>query len=105
GRDGRALGALGELLAVGAEDEPVVDVLGRGRVERLVKAPVNRLVRPVVVPADHVCDPEVDVVDAGRELIGGGAVLAEERRASEPSDCDPGADGRAHGASVTAALA
>ena len=44
---------------------------------------VQRLVRPVVVAADHVRDPEVDVVDDAREVVGGGAVVAEQRHALE----------------------
>ena len=39
-----------------AEDQPVVDVLRRLGAERLEQPPVQRLVRPVVVPADHVRD-------------------------------------------------
>ena len=61
------------------EDQPVVDVLGRFRAERLGQLSMKRLVRPVVVPADHVRDPEVDVVDHAREVIRRGPVLAEER--------------------------
>ena len=44
---------------------------------------MERLVRPVVVPADHVRDPEVDVVHHARQVIGGRAVLANEGRAVE----------------------
>ena len=51
--------------------------------ERACEPAVQRLVRPVVVAADDVRDPEVDVVDDGRELVRGGAVLPEQRDAVE----------------------
>ena len=82
-RHGRALGPLRELLAVLAEDQPVVDELRRARPERLEQPAVERLVRPVVVPADHVRDPEVDVVHDARQVVGRRAVLADEGRAVE----------------------
>ena len=82
-RDGRAGRALGELLAVLAEDQAVVDELGRRRAERLEQAAVQLLVRAMVEAAHDVRDPEVDVVDDAREVVGRGAVLAEERRAPE----------------------
>ena len=44
---------------------------------------VELLVGPVVVAADDVRDPEVDVVDDARELVGRGAVLAQQRHALE----------------------
>ncbi len=44
----------------------------------------KRLVRAVVVSADHVRDPEVGVVDDARQVVGGGAVVAEEHHALEP---------------------
>ena len=56
-----------------------MDVLGRFRAERLGQLAVQRLVRPVVVAADDVRDPEVDVVDDARELIRRRPVLAEQR--------------------------
>ena len=45
---------------------------------------MQRLVRPVVVPAQDVRDPEVDVVDHSRKLIRRGAVVAQERDPVEP---------------------
>ena len=51
--------------------------------ERLEQPPVERLVRPVVVAADDVRDPEVDVVHDAREVVGRRAVLAHERDAVE----------------------
>ena len=77
--DRRSLGALRELLSVRSEDEAVVDELGRARAKRLEEPAVERLVRPVVVPANDVRDPEVEVVDDAREVVGRGAVLAHER--------------------------
>ena len=56
-----------------------MDVLGRLGAERARELRVQRLVRPVVVPADHVRDPEVDVVHDRGELVGGAAVLPHER--------------------------
>ena len=53
---------------------------GGSRAERLGQRAVQRLVRPVVVAADHVRDPEVDVVDDGRELVGRRAVRPQQRR-------------------------
>ena len=60
-----------------------MDVLGRGRSERLVELPVQILVRPVVVAADDVRDAELGVVDDAREVVGRSAVLAEERDPAE----------------------
>ena len=53
----------------------MVDVFWRRRLERLVESPVKLLVRTVVVPADDVRDPEVDVVDDARELVRSAPVL------------------------------
>ena len=49
-RDRRPLGPLGELLAVLAQDQAVVDVLRRRRPERLVEPAVEVFVRAVVSP-------------------------------------------------------
>src|SRR3954452_16976145 len=75
--------ALGELLAVLAQDQPVVDVLRRKGAESLVKTTMKRLVRPVVVAAVHVGDPEVDVVDDTRQVVRRRSVLPQKRRAIE----------------------
>jgi len=72
-RPGRALG---ELLAVFPEDQPVVDVLGRRRPERLVESTVDVLVGPVVVPAVDPSDAEVGVVHHAGEVVRRAAVLA-----------------------------
>ena len=87
--DRRSCRPLGELLPVLAEDQPVVDVLGRSRPERLVEATMEILVGPVVVAPVHVRDPEVGVVDHAREMVGRGAVLAEKRDAVEAVRSDP----------------
>ena len=58
----------------------MVDVLGwlppEGPSDRLVK----RCVREVILPADHVRDREVGVVDNRGEVIGRRAVCADQRR-------------------------
>jgi hypothetical protein len=73
GADGCALRPLGELLAVLAEDQPVVDELRDRRTECLEQPAMQGLVRPVVVAANDVRDPEVDVVDhARRWYVGSG---------------------------------
>ena len=74
---------LRQLLAVLAEDEPVVDHLRERPAERGGDPPVHRLVRPMVRAADHVRDPELEIVDHGRELVGRGAVRTDERRPVE----------------------
>jgi hypothetical protein len=81
--DGRALGALRELLAVRAEDEAVVDVFRRLRAKGFVQSAVEPLVRPMVIAANDVRDPEVDVVHDAREVVGGRVVVAEESDASK----------------------
>ena len=86
---GRAELALGELATVLAEDQPVVDVLRWPGAQRLGQLAVQRLVRAVVVPADHVRDPELDVVDDAREVVRRGPVLAQERDPPEPVPSEP----------------
>ena len=81
--DRRSRGALRELLAVLAEDQAVVDELGRLRAERLEQPAVERLVRPVVVAAEHVSDPEVDVIYDAGQVVGRRPVLAQQRDAVE----------------------
>ena len=60
-----------------------MDELRRCRAERLEQPPVQVLVRPVVVAANDVGDPEVDVVHHARKVIGRRAVLADERDSVE----------------------
>ena len=74
--DRRSRRALGELLAVLPEDQPVVDVLGRRRPEGLVETAVDVLVGPVVVPAVDVRDAEVGVVNHAGEVVRRAAVRA-----------------------------
>src|SRR2546425_3779773 len=76
--------AFGQLLPVVAEHEPVVDHLRKRSTERSGDPPVYRLVRPVVGPADDVCDAELEIVDDGCQLIGGGPVCSHERRSVQP---------------------
>src|SRR5262249_58747786 len=67
-----------------AEEERVVDERRRGRAERGEQPPMHCLVRTVVVAADDVGDPEVDVVHDRGELVRRGSVVAEERHTVEP---------------------
>ena len=75
--------ALRQLRAVVAEQQPVVDELGRLGSERADQLRLELGVRAMVGAADHVRDREVDVVDCARELIRGRAVGAQQRRAAE----------------------
>src|SRR3954468_4844327 len=84
-RDRRAGRPFRELLAVLAEDQPVMHELRRLRAERLEQPAVDRLVRAVVEAAHDVRDAEVDVVDDGGELVGRAAVLAQQRDPVETS--------------------
>ena len=61
-----------------------MDHLGQLAAERPGDPLLHLLVRPVVRAADDVRDPEIEIVDDGRELVGGGPVRARERRACEP---------------------
>src|ERR1044071_530690 len=83
GRDRRALCALRQLLPVRAHDEPVVDDVRRLRSERAVERRVQLLVRAMVRAADHMCDPEVGVVDDAREMERGRPVVAPHHHALE----------------------
>ena len=82
-RHSRSRRAFGELPSVLAQDQAVVDVFGRRRAERLGDPAMQLLVGAVVVAPDHMRDPEVDVVHDAGEVVGGGAVLADERHAFE----------------------
>ena len=70
--------ALGELLAVRAEDHRDVREDRHGHVERLVDHDLARGVGQVVVAADDVRDAHEGVVDDRREVVGGGSVGAED---------------------------
>ena len=52
-----------------------MDEFGRRRAERFGEPPVELLVRPVVVAANDVRDPEIDVVHDAGEVVGGASVL------------------------------
>ncbi len=82
-RDRRAFGALRQLLAVVADDQAVVDHLRRLVAERSMQCSVQRLVRPVIRPADHVRDPEVQIVDDTREMERRRPIVAPEHHALE----------------------
>ena len=68
-RDRRVPVTLRELLAVGAEQEAVVDHLWQLAADRLRDAPLQPLVGSMVGAADDVRDPEVEVVGDGCELV------------------------------------
>ena len=57
-----------------------MDDHGQVRAQRSGDPGLDRKVRPVVVPADHVRDTELEVVDHRRELVGRGAVRAQQCR-------------------------
>src|SRR3954447_3617914 len=71
--------SLGQLSSILAEDQTVVDEFGRRRAERFGEPPAELLVRPVVVAANDVRDPEIDVVHDAGEVVGGAPVLAHKR--------------------------
>ena len=66
--------ALRELLAVGTVKQRQVGVARSRRVERLEDRELLRRVREMVVPADHLGDPHVRVVDGDGEVVERGAV-------------------------------
>ena len=82
GRD-RAV-ALGELLAVVAEQEAVVDVLRRLEAECARELDLLLGVRAMVGAADDGRDPEVVVVDDAGEVVGRRAVGTEQGQPAEP---------------------
>ena len=66
-----------------------MDVLRRGRPERLVEPAVEVFVRAMVVPPVDVRDSELGVVDDAREVVRGRPVLTEERRPAEAVAAEP----------------
>ena len=66
-----------------------MDVLRRGRRERLVKPAVQVFVRAMVVTPVDVRDPQLGVVDDAREVVGRRPVLAEQSRPSEAVVAEP----------------
>ena len=75
--------ALGELLAVGAQDHGDVSKRGHGRAEGLVDHDLTRGVRQVVIAADDMGDLHHGVVDDGREVVRGRAIGAEDDKVVE----------------------
>ena len=82
GDRGRAV-PLRELRPVLAEQQPVMDELGRRAAERTDQLGLQLGVRAVVAASDDVRDLEVDVVHRARKLIGRRPVGAQQRRAAE----------------------
>jgi hypothetical protein len=76
-----AFGALRQLLPVVADDEPVVDHDRRHTAEGSVHGGVQLLVRAMIGPADHMRDPEVDVVDDACEVERRRSVVAPQHHA------------------------
>ncbi len=71
------------------EDQPVVHVLRRLRAQSLGQLAMQRLVGAVVVAADDVRDPELDVVHDARQVVGRRPVLSKERDATEALAAEP----------------
>src|SRR4029450_9104157 len=67
-----------------------MDVLRRLGAQRTRELAMELLVRPVVVAADDVRDPELDIVDDAGKLIRGRSVLAQERDPPEAVASEPG---------------
>ncbi|CDD85267.1 putative uncharacterized protein [Collinsella sp. CAG:289] len=70
--------ALGEFLAVSAQNHGDMRERGHGGSECLVDHNLARRVGKVVVAADDVGDAHHGIVDNGREVVRGGAVGAED---------------------------
>ena len=75
--------ALGELLAVGAQDHGDVGERRHGSAEGLVHHDLTRGVGQVVVATDDMGDLHHGVVDDGRKVIRGRAVRAEDDKVVE----------------------
>ena len=86
--------ALGELLAVAAEDVGGVRVDGRLVAERAENLDLLRSVRDVVLAADHMRDLVEHVVDRRGEVVGRAAVGAQDHEVVEVLvlHLDPAAD-------------
>ena len=68
---------------VGTEDQRHVAEGGQAGAERLVEQDLSRRVGEVIVAADHVRDPHLDVVDHDAEVVGRRAVGAEQDQVVE----------------------
>ncbi len=71
--DGAVL-ALGELGAIGGDEQGEMGELGRRDAEGLEDQQVLEGVGEVILAADDVADAEIGVVDAGGQVVGGHAV-------------------------------
>ncbi len=78
--DDGAMAALGELGAVGCDQQGQMCELGRWYAEGLEDQQVLESVGEVVLSANDVADAEVGVVCAGGQVIGGHAVKPPHRR-------------------------
>ncbi len=76
--DGAVL-ALGELGAIGGDEQGEMRELGRLDAEGLEDQQVLEGVGEVILAADDVADAQIGVVDAGGEMVGGHAVRAQQR--------------------------
>ena len=70
--------ALGELLAVRAVEQRQVRVAGRLAAQRLEYEQLLGRVREMVVAADHIGDPHLEIVDGDREVVQRRAVAARD---------------------------
>ncbi len=66
--------ALGELGAVGGDQQGEMGELGRRRAEGFEDEQVLEGVGQVILAADDVADAEIGVVGAGGEVVGGDSV-------------------------------
>ncbi len=92
--DGGGAVALGELAAVGSQDERVVSVSWRRALEGGEQHQLPRRVGEVVVAADDVRDAHVAIVDGGGEVVGRQTVGAHDDEVADDvgGEGDPAAD-------------
>ena len=70
-------------LAARGDQQAVVGEDRHARAQSLEDLDLHRRVGDVVLAPDHVGDPEVDIVDHGRQRVEIGAVLAHQHRIGE----------------------
>ena len=87
-------GSLREAFAVGRGQEIVVGEARHGAAERLRQLDLHRGVGDMVLPADHVGDPEVEVIDDRGQRVEEAAVLAHQHGVAQRRAVD--AAGAAH---------
>ncbi len=80
--------ALGELLAVGTQDQAEVDELGLLPAERPVQERLAGGVREVLLAPDDVGDAHLEVVDDGGEVVRRGAVGLDEHEVPDLAEGD-----------------